>query len=209
MVIYDEDRPVPNLLIAPTANAGPIDAFVGSARELMKTVEELAVGLPVLEQGELPDACRASDRRPTSEPLDPPATSGPNGVSSVVRMGLPRRRLATNGVELDVIDAGTPGDPVVVLVHGFPESSHSWRHQVDPLVAAGYRVLVPDQRGYGASSAPLDVGDIDPIIWPPTWSDCSTMSAPTMRSSSATTGDRWSCGISRGCIPTESAGSST
>ncbi|HSL75066.1 MAG TPA: alpha/beta hydrolase [Ilumatobacteraceae bacterium] len=68
-----------------------------------------------------------------------------------------RRRIATNGVELDVTDAGEPGSPVVVLVHGFPESSHSWRHQVEPLVDAGYRVLVPDQRGYGASSAPPDV----------------------------------------------------
>ena len=67
------------------------------------------------------------------------------------------RRVATNGVELDVIDAGRPGDPVVVLAHGFPESSHSWRHQIDPLVAAGYRVLVPDQRGYGRSSAPREV----------------------------------------------------
>jgi outer membrane protein OmpA-like peptidoglycan-associated protein len=47
-----------------------------------------------------------------------------------------RRRITTNGVELDVTDAGSPGDPLVVLVHGFPESSHSWRHQVDPLVAA-------------------------------------------------------------------------
>ena len=72
-------------------------------------------------------------------------------------MSSTRRRIATNGVELDVIDAGRPGDPVVVLVHGFPESSHSWRHQIDPLVAAGYRVLVPDQRGYGTSSAPADV----------------------------------------------------
>jgi pimeloyl-ACP methyl ester carboxylesterase len=67
------------------------------------------------------------------------------------------RRVTTNGIELDVIDAGTPGDPVVVLAHGFPESSHSWRHQVEPLVAAGYRVLVPDQRGYGSSSAPTEV----------------------------------------------------
>ncbi len=73
-------------------------------------------------------------------------------------MRLSRRRIATNGVELEVTDAGTPGDPVVVLVHGFPESSHSWRHQVEPLVDAGYRVIVPDQRGYGTSSAPRDVG---------------------------------------------------
>jgi pimeloyl-ACP methyl ester carboxylesterase len=72
-------------------------------------------------------------------------------------MPVERRRIATNRIELDVIDAGRPGDPVVVLVHGFPESSHSWRHQVEPLVAAGYRVLVPDQRGYARSSAPREV----------------------------------------------------
>jgi pimeloyl-ACP methyl ester carboxylesterase len=68
-----------------------------------------------------------------------------------------QRRVATNGVELDVIDAGEPGNPVVVLVHGFPESPHSWRHQIQPLVDAGYRVLVPDQRGYAHSTAPSDV----------------------------------------------------
>jgi pimeloyl-ACP methyl ester carboxylesterase len=61
------------------------------------------------------------------------------------------------GIDIDVIDAGTPGDPVIVLAHGWPESSHSWRHQIDPLVAAGYRVLAPDQRGYARSSAPKDV----------------------------------------------------
>ena len=41
--------------------------------------------------------------------------------------------------------------------HGFPESAHSWRHQIEPLAAAGYHVLAPDQRGYGRSSAPRDV----------------------------------------------------
>jgi hypothetical protein len=55
VVIYDEDRPVPNLLIAPTARAGPIDDPVGSHAALMKTVE-LALGLRVLDQGELPHA---------------------------------------------------------------------------------------------------------------------------------------------------------
>ncbi len=61
------------------------------------------------------------------------------------------------GIDIEVIDAGAPGNPVVVLAHGWPESSHSWRHQIDPLVAAGFRVLVPDQRGYGFSSAPKEV----------------------------------------------------
>lgn len=62
------------------------------------------------------------------------------------------------GVELAVIDAGPEDGDVVVLAHGFPESSHSWRHQIEPLADAGYRVLVPDQRGYGFSSAPREVG---------------------------------------------------
>ena len=68
-----------------------------------------------------------------------------------------RRRVATNGVELDVLEAGAPGDPVVVLAHGFPESSHSWRHQIGPLAERGYHVIAPDQRGYASSSAPAAV----------------------------------------------------
>lgn len=48
--------------------------------------------------------------------------------------------------------------PVVLLLHGFPELAYSWRHQVAPLAAAGYTVVAPDQRGFGASSAPAAVG---------------------------------------------------
>jgi pimeloyl-ACP methyl ester carboxylesterase len=69
-----------------------------------------------------------------------------------------RRVTTAPDIELDVLDAGTPGDPVIVLAHGWPESSHSWRHQIEPLVESGWHVLVPDQRGYGSSSAPRDVG---------------------------------------------------
>ena len=68
------------------------------------------------------------------------------------------RRIATApGIELAVLDAGPTDGPVIVLCHGWPESSHSWRHQVEPLVAEGWRVLVPDQRGYATSSAPREV----------------------------------------------------
>ncbi len=66
-------------------------------------------------------------------------------------------RYAVNGIELDVVEAGDPNGPAIVLAHGFPESSYSWRHQMEPLAAAGYHVLAPDQRGYGRSSAPKDV----------------------------------------------------
>ncbi|WP_169619005.1 alpha/beta fold hydrolase [Mycolicibacterium peregrinum] len=67
----------------------------------------------------------------------------------------PTERLVdTNGVTLKVIEAGEPGNPLVVLTHGFPELAYSWRHQIPALAAAGYHVLAPDQRGYGGSSRP-------------------------------------------------------
>ncbi|MBI1393336.1 MAG: alpha/beta fold hydrolase [Alphaproteobacteria bacterium] len=75
----------------------------------------------------------------------------------------PRRiEVASHGGEtiaLSVHEAGA-GDghgesrPTVVLVHGWPELAYSWRNQVGPLVEAGYRVLVPDLRGFGASDNP-------------------------------------------------------
>jgi pimeloyl-ACP methyl ester carboxylesterase len=72
---------------------------------------------------------------------------------------LPERTVATNGVELNVVDAGS--GPPVVLAHGFPELSYSWRYQVPALAAAGYRVLAPDQRGYGKSTRPEAIEDYD------------------------------------------------
>ena len=68
---------------------------------------------------------------------------------------VPQRRLATNGIELQVLDEGR--GPLVVLCHGFPELAFSWRHQVPALTDAGFRVVVPDLRGYGASSAPVEL----------------------------------------------------
>ncbi len=56
-----------------------------------------------------------------------------------------------------MFEAGEPGNPVVVLSHGFPEGAYSWRHQMVPLAEAGYHVLAPYQRGYGPSSCPTEV----------------------------------------------------
>jgi pimeloyl-ACP methyl ester carboxylesterase len=67
--------------------------------------------------------------------------------------------IETNGVTLRVVVEGE--GPAVLLSHGFPELGYSWRHQIQPLVAAGYRVIVPDQRGYGASSRPEAIEDYD------------------------------------------------
>jgi pimeloyl-ACP methyl ester carboxylesterase len=71
------------------------------------------------------------------------------------------RRIATNGIELHVVEAGE-GFPVV-LAHGFPELSYSWRHQVPALADAGYHVLAPDQRGYGRSDRPEAIEDYDMV----------------------------------------------
>ncbi|WP_137724167.1 alpha/beta fold hydrolase [Prescottella subtropica] len=70
--------------------------------------------------------------------------------------------IPVNGVELEVFEAGrgNAGKPIV-LCHGWPEHAFTWRHQVPALVAAGYHVLVPNQRGYGNSSRPTDVTDYD------------------------------------------------
>ena len=64
-------------------------------------------------------------------------------------------RSDVNGVaiEFEVAGDGTP----VVLLHGFPDSGRLWRHQVPALVAAGFRVIVPDLRGYGGSDKPAEV----------------------------------------------------
>lgn len=70
--------------------------------------------------------------------------------------------ISVNGVELEVFEAGrqNAGNPIV-LCHGWPEHAFSWRHQVPALAAAGYHVIVPNQRGYGNSSRPTEVTDYD------------------------------------------------
>lgn len=63
----------------------------------------------------------------------------------------------TNGLRLHVVQCGPADGPLVVLLHGFPEYWFSWRAQLPALVAAGYRVWVPDQRGYNLSDKPVGV----------------------------------------------------
>jgi pimeloyl-ACP methyl ester carboxylesterase len=58
----------------------------------------------------------------------------------------------------DALAAGIPGAPLVLLLHGFAESMHCWRAQVEALARAGYRAVAPSQRGYSAGARP-DVSD--------------------------------------------------
>ena len=71
------------------------------------------------------------------------------------------RMIETNGIRLKVIVEGS--GPLVLLLHGFPQCAYLWRNQIDDLVAAGYQVAVPDQRGYGGSDKPADPQAYDTV----------------------------------------------
>jgi pimeloyl-ACP methyl ester carboxylesterase len=65
------------------------------------------------------------------------------------------RTLDVRGLRMHIAEAGS--GPLVVLLHGFPESWYSWRHQLMALADAGYHVVAPDQRGYGGTDAPNEI----------------------------------------------------
>jgi len=69
------------------------------------------------------------------------------------------RTIGTNGIEMRILEAGE--GPLVVLCHGFPELSYSWRHQLPALAAAGFHAVAPDQRGYGGTTRPAAIEDYD------------------------------------------------
>ena len=70
-------------------------------------------------------------------------------------MSATTQTLQVNGLRMQVTTAGS--GPLVLLCHGFPELSHSWRHQVAALAAAGCSVAAPDMRGYGGTEAPAEI----------------------------------------------------
>ncbi|HIA55583.1 MAG TPA: alpha/beta fold hydrolase [Candidatus Melainabacteria bacterium] len=65
------------------------------------------------------------------------------------------RTVHANGINLHVVVDGF--GPTILLLHGFPDTHHLWRHVAPPLVAGGFRVVMFDQRGYGQSDAPAEV----------------------------------------------------
>ena len=67
-------------------------------------------------------------------------------------MSLQGRTMEINGLNLTVVVEGE-GEPVLLL-HGFPDSNYLWRGVIPRLTKAGYRVIAPDQRGFGMSDAP-------------------------------------------------------
>ncbi|OYY65314.1 alpha/beta fold hydrolase [Sphingomonas sp. 28-62-11] len=72
-----------------------------------------------------------------------------------------QRIALTTGVELDVAVEGDPAKPAIILLHGWPESHRTWRHQI-PELAKTHFVIAPDQRGFARSSKPPEVSDYAP-----------------------------------------------
>ncbi len=76
-----------------------------------------------------------------------------------------QRRIATNGIELNIAEllpaqkqpVKKTDNPLVLMIHGFPESWYSWRHQFAPLAEAGFHAVAPDMRGYGKSDKPEEI----------------------------------------------------
>jgi pimeloyl-ACP methyl ester carboxylesterase len=65
----------------------------------------------------------------------------------------------TNGIRMHYMEAGS--GPLVVLLHGFPESWNSWRHQLPALAEAGFHAVAPDLRGYGQTDQPATLESYD------------------------------------------------
>ncbi|MFJ8750036.1 alpha/beta fold hydrolase [Streptomyces sp. NPDC102441] len=77
------------------------------------------------------------------QPAPEPSTTVPGAVHRLVDVP---------GGRIHLLEQGT--GPLVLMIHGFPETSYSWRHQLSAVAAAGFRAVAVDVRGYGRSSAP-------------------------------------------------------
>jgi len=68
-----------------------------------------------------------------------------------------RRTIETRTIRMNIVEQGD--GPLVLLCHGFPETSHSWRHQIFALADAGFRAVAPDMRGYGQTECPVAIDE--------------------------------------------------
>jgi pimeloyl-ACP methyl ester carboxylesterase len=92
-------------------------------------------------------------------------STGPT-LEAMLPPGIRSRMLSgVNGLDMHILEGGheTPGRPLALLVHGFPELAFSWRHVMPALVEAGYHVVAPDQRGFGRTTGGATHYDCDLI----------------------------------------------
>src|SRR6185312_6919271 len=94
-----------------------------------------------------PEPCRRIGANPMTDLQPLPAAALPPGIRARILPGI-------NGLAMHILEAGHEGGdrPLILLLHGFPELAYSWRKAMPPLAAAGYRVVAPDQRGYGRTT---------------------------------------------------------
>ncbi len=81
-------------------------------------------------------------------------------IENSIVEGLTFKMIKSNGINMRIALKGDSG-PMVLLAHGWPESWYSWRHQISAIANAGYRVVVPEMRGYGKTDAPANIADYD------------------------------------------------
>ncbi|MEM7349614.1 MAG: alpha/beta hydrolase [Acidobacteriota bacterium] len=93
-----------------------------------------------------------------AEPLELDEITVP---TSALWQGVREHRVEANGISMRVLAQGA--GPAVLLLHGFPDLAITWRHQMKALSARGYRVIAPDLRGFGGSSAPPLTEDYDTL----------------------------------------------
>ena len=99
-------------------------------------------------------ACAGPDETVEADSSEPPVYLLDEAAADVP-IAIETRQL--NGLSFQVRTAGPRRGELVILLHGFPESSYEWRYQIRALAAAGYRVLAPDLRGYCAGARPTAV----------------------------------------------------
>jgi pimeloyl-ACP methyl ester carboxylesterase len=87
--------------------------------------------------------------------------AGAQSTEGSVRHPLKGYDIAANGITLHVTERGE--GPAVLFCHGFPDTSYTWRRQMEAISSAGYRAIAPDMRGYGGSSAPADANLYTPL----------------------------------------------
>ena len=92
-------------------------------------------------------------------PVEPPAEAVGDGAAELpeITASHQMRTLQVGDLSMRVAEQGN--GPLVLLLHGFPESWYSWRHQLPALAAAGFKAVAPDMRGYGSTDAPPAIED--------------------------------------------------
>jgi len=90
---------------------------------------------------------------------EPAAKNGAAQSAPAADAGPRMRTVEANGIKMRIAEMGQ--GPLVIFLHGFPESWYSWRHQLPAVAKAGFHAVAPDLRGYGKSDKPANVEDYD------------------------------------------------